>query len=48
MSKDVVHGITSLDVEQASAEAVARWVRSHWGIENKIHYGPSPGAEISS
>ena len=33
-----MHGITSLDAGQASTEAVARWARSRWGIENKIHY----------
>lgn len=38
ISKEVVHGITSLHVEQATAEAVAQYVREHWGIENKIHW----------
>jgi predicted transposase YbfD/YdcC len=37
-SKEIVHGITSLDLHQATAEAVAGWVRRHWGIENKIHW----------
>lgn len=36
ISKEIVHGITSL--ADASAPAIARWVRQHWGIENKIHW----------
>lgn len=36
ISKEIVHGITSL--AEATAEAIARWVRLHWGIENKIHW----------
>jgi predicted transposase YbfD/YdcC len=36
ISKEIVHGITSLT--EATAEAIARWVRQHWGIENKIHW----------
>lgn len=35
-SKEVVHGITSLP--EATAEAIGRWVRQHWGVENKIHW----------
>jgi predicted transposase YbfD/YdcC len=35
-SKEVVHGITSL--REATAEAIGRWVRQHWGVENKIHW----------
>lgn len=38
IGKEIVHGVTSLDVEHATAEAVAAWVRRHWGIENKIHW----------
>ena len=36
ISKEIVHGITSL--REATAEDVARWVRQHWGVENKIHW----------
>jgi predicted transposase YbfD/YdcC len=36
ISKEIVYGITSLT--EATAEAIARWVRLHWGIENKIHW----------
>ena len=38
VSKEIVHGITSLSAGQAAAEAVARFVREHWGIENKVHW----------
>jgi predicted transposase YbfD/YdcC len=38
ISKEIVHGITSLDAREATAEAVAAWVRQHWGVENKIHW----------
>lgn len=36
ISKEIVHGITSLP--EATAEAIGRWVRQHWGVENKIHW----------
>jgi predicted transposase YbfD/YdcC len=35
VSKQIVHGITSLP---AGAADLARYVREHWGIENKIHW----------
>ena len=38
VSKGIVHGVTSLSAERADAEAVACWVRGHWGIENKAHW----------
>jgi predicted transposase YbfD/YdcC len=38
LSKEVVHGITNLTVEQATAQALAGRVRTHRGIENKSHY----------
>ncbi|WP_190814853.1 ISAs1 family transposase [Saccharopolyspora pogona] len=38
LTKEVVHGITSLTAEQAGADLIARFVRQHWGIENKIHW----------
>jgi predicted transposase YbfD/YdcC len=38
ISKEIVHGITSLHLHDATAEAIARWVRQHWGIENRIHW----------
>lgn len=33
-----VLGITSLTAEQATGEHLATYVRSHWAIENKIHW----------
>lgn len=33
-----VLGITSLTADQAAPEHLATYVRSHWGIENKIHW----------
>jgi predicted transposase YbfD/YdcC len=38
ISKEIVHGITSLDLHEVTAQALARWVRQHWGIENRIHW----------
>lgn len=38
VSKEVVHGVTSLDAAQATPEQVAGLVRSHWGIENRVHW----------
>lgn len=33
-----VYGVTDLTAEQANATEIARRVRDHWGIENKIHH----------
>ena len=38
LSKEVVHGVTSLSAAQADPEMIARFVRRHWGIENKSHW----------
>lgn len=38
LSKEVVHGVASLTAAQSGPEQVARFVRQHWGIENKSHY----------
>jgi predicted transposase YbfD/YdcC len=46
ISKEIVHGIASL--AEASAQALARWVRQHWGIENKIHLSPGPERAAST
>lgn len=35
---EVSHGITSLSVERADARALLGLVRSHWRIENQLHY----------
>lgn len=38
LSKEVVHGVTSLTAEQAAPAVLAGLVRSHWAIENKSHW----------
>jgi predicted transposase YbfD/YdcC len=38
VSKEVVHGVTSLDTAHATPEQVAGLVRSHWGIEDRVHW----------
>lgn len=35
---EVVHGITSLSEERADASRLLELVRTHWGIENQLHY----------
>ncbi|MDY3557421.1 ISAs1 family transposase [Gemmata sp. JC717] len=35
---EVSHGITSLSGERADARALLDWLRSHWLIENQLHY----------
>lgn len=36
-TKEVVHLITSVPPDQASAERLLDWSRGHWGIENRLH-----------
>lgn len=38
LTKEVVHGVTSLTAQQATAEQVASLIRRHWGIENRSHW----------
>ncbi|MFC4090187.1 ISAs1 family transposase [Micromonospora sp. GCM10011541] len=38
ISKEIIHGITSLSADDATAGQLAGYVREHWGIENKIHW----------
>lgn len=35
---ETAHGITSVPVEQADAARLLAWVRSHWQVENGLHY----------
>jgi predicted transposase YbfD/YdcC len=35
---ETAYGITSLPREQANADALLRWTREHWGIENRVFY----------
>ena len=38
VSLERIYAVTSLAAEQADATEIARRVRQHWGIENKIHH----------
>jgi predicted transposase YbfD/YdcC len=38
LSKEVVHGVTSLTADQATPEQIAGLVRNRWRIENKSHW----------
>jgi predicted transposase YbfD/YdcC len=38
VSKETVYGITSLSLDEASASRLNDLVRSHWHIENKVHW----------
>ena len=38
VSKETVYGITSLSPEEASPKRLLDLVRSHWHIENKVHW----------
>jgi predicted transposase YbfD/YdcC len=38
VSKETVYGITSLSPEEANAKRLNDLVRSHWHIENKVHW----------
>ena len=37
-SGEIAYGVTSLTEEQASPERIAKLVRGHWEIENRLHY----------
>jgi predicted transposase YbfD/YdcC len=38
LTKEFVHGVTSLTAARCSARQIAEHVRGHWGIENRIHW----------
>ncbi len=38
ITHEVVYGVTSLTAQEASADQLLALVRSHWGIENGLHY----------
>jgi len=38
VTKETVYGITSLSPDEASAKRLLDLVRSHWHIENKVHW----------
>lgn len=37
LSKEIVHGVTSLAADQAAPDHLARLIRTHWTVENKSH-----------
>ena len=38
LSKEVVHGVTSMNTTQAGPARIAELVRRHWAIENRSHW----------
>lgn len=38
VTDETVYGVTSLTAREASAERLLQLIRSHWGIENGLHY----------
>jgi predicted transposase YbfD/YdcC len=38
LTKEIVHGVTSLTTHLANAEQLAHLIRLHWGIENRVHW----------
>jgi predicted transposase YbfD/YdcC len=38
LSKEIVHGVTSLTAAHATPEHLARLIREHWTVENKSHW----------
>ncbi|WP_190822588.1 transposase [Saccharopolyspora pogona] len=38
LSKEVVHGVTSLSADLATPAQIAALVRRHWSVENKSHW----------
>lgn len=38
LSKEIVHGVTSLSTTHAAPDAIAGLVRNHWRTENKSHW----------
>ncbi|GLZ43812.1 hypothetical protein Acsp05_74360 [Actinokineospora sp. NBRC 105648] len=38
LSKEIVHGVTSLTADRATPEQLAGLVREHWIVENKSHW----------
>jgi predicted transposase YbfD/YdcC len=35
---EIAYAVTSLTAEQATARDLATWIRSHWHIENRLHW----------
>jgi predicted transposase YbfD/YdcC len=37
-SKEIIHGIVSLDADQAGPHHLDAYVRGHWAVENRLHW----------
>uniref|UniRef100_UPI000470D098 ISAs1 family transposase n=3 Tax=Salinispora cortesiana TaxID=1305843 RepID=UPI000470D098 len=37
-SKEIIHGIVSLDAGQAGPEHLNHYARGHWTVENSLHW----------
>lgn len=37
-SKEIIHGIVSLDADQAGPHHLNAYVRGHWAVENRLHW----------
>lgn len=35
---ELVHAVTSVPAHHATPQPLGRWVRGHWGIENRLHH----------
>lgn len=38
VSEETVYGITSLNLSKVGLEKMASYIRTHWHIDNKLHY----------
>jgi len=37
-SKEIIHGIVSVDADQAGPEHLNHYARGHWAVENRLHW----------
>jgi hypothetical protein len=37
-SKDIIHGIVSLDADLADPQHLNHYARGHWTVENRLHW----------
>lgn len=37
-STEIAYAVTSVPPHRAGPATLARWVRNHWGIENRLHH----------
>jgi hypothetical protein len=49
LTHEVVYGVTRLTAQEAGAKRRLEITRSHWGIENGLHYtAPAVGAGVAA